>query len=81
MNNVKITDDLKIAKIYISFLENKKSNYDVIEIIKSKHNIIRYHLGKSLTLKFTPHLRFYYDDTLEHVQKINNLMQKINSDD
>ena len=54
---------------------------DVINIFISKHNLIRFHLGNKLTLKFIPQLRFYYDDSIEHAQYIDSLLQKIHKDD
>ena len=76
-----VTEDLKIAKIYLSFLENKLPVEDVLNIFISKHNLIRFHLGNKLTLKFIPQVRFYYDDSIEHAQHINTLLQKIHKDD
>ena len=76
-----VTEDLKIAKIYLSFLENKLPVEDVINIFKSKHNLIRFHLGNNLALKFVPQLRFYYDDSIEHAQHIDSLLQKIHKND
>ena len=54
---------------------------DVINIFISKHNLIRFHLGNKLRLKFIPQMRFYYDDSIEHAQHINTLLQKIHKDD
>ena len=76
-----VTEDLKIAKIYLSFLENKLPVEDLINIFISKQNLIRFHLGNKLTLKFIPQLRFYYDDSIEHAQHIDSLLQKIRKDD
>ena len=76
-----VTEDLKIANIYLSFLENKLPVKDVISIFISKHNLIRFHLGNKLTLKFIPKLKFYYDDSIEHAQHIDNLLQNIHKND
>ena len=76
-----VTEDLKIAKIYLSFLENKLPVEGVINIFISKNNLIRFHLGNKLTLKFIPKLRFYYDDSIEHAQHIDSLLQNIRKDD
>jgi ribosome-binding factor A len=53
----------------------------VIDIFKSKQNQIRFHLGNKLTLKFIPQLRFYYDDSIEHAQHIDSLLQKLHKND
>ena len=81
ITQVTVTDDLKIAKVYLSFLENKKPIKDILKILKSKQNIIRHQMGLKLTLKYIPQLQFYYDDSIEHAQRINNIIQKIRKDD
>ena len=78
---MKVTEDLKIANIYLSFLENKLPVDEVVSIFISKKNQIRYHMGNKLTLKFIPQLRFYYDDSIEHAQYIDSLFQKLHKDD
>ena len=78
---MKVTDDLKLAKVYLSFLENKISVDDILAIIGEKHNLIRYHLGQNLTLKYTPQLRFYYDNTMEQAERIDHLIEKIHKND
>ena len=78
---MKVTEDLKIANIYLSFFENKLPVDDVISIFISKQNQIRYYMGNKLTLKFIPQLRFYYDDSIEHAQYIVSLFQKLHKDD
>ena len=67
--------------MYLSFLENKKPTDDIIGILSEKHNRIRHHLGQKLTLKYTPQLRFYYDNTLEQVGRIDHLIEKIHKND
>ena len=78
---MKVTDDLKIAKVYLSFLENKKPAEEVLEIIKSQRNNIRHHVSLNITLKYIPQLRFNYDESFKHAQKIDDLIQKIHKDD
>ena len=78
---MEVTDDLKLAKVYLSFLENKKPVDDILAILGEKHNQIRYHLGQNLTLKYTPQLRFYYDNTMEQAVRIDHLIEKIHKND
>ena len=76
-----MTDDLKIAKIYISFLENKKTVDELILVLKDKTKLIRYYVGLELNLKYIPELRFYHDDTMQYAEKINILINKIHHDE
>ena len=81
VTKVTVTDDLKLAKIYLSFLENKKSIEYILKLLVLKQNLIRYKIGLKLTLKYIPQLQFYYDDSMEHAQRINDLIKKIHNDD
>ena len=76
-----VTDDLKLARVYLSFLENKKPIEDILKILKAKHKIIRHYVGLKLTLKYIPQLKFYYDDSIKHAQRINDLLKMIKTDD
>ena len=76
-----MTDDLKIAKIYISFLENKKTVDELMLALRDKKNLIRHYVGMELKLKYIPELRFYHDDTMQYAEKINILINKIHRDD
>ena len=81
VTNVKVTDDLKIAKVYFSFFENKKPVNAILAYLKTKHNLIRYHIGGKLKIKYIPQLRFYYDDSLIHAEFIESLIKKIHKND
>ena len=81
VTKVTVSDDLKLAKVYLSFLENKKPVEDVLEVLVSKQNLIRHRMSLKLTLKYIPKLQFYYDDTIEYAQHIDSLIQKIHKDD
>ena len=50
-------------------------------MIISKKNIIKNLLGKELTLKFIPELRFYHDDTIKNADKINRLINTLTQND
>ena len=80
VSKVKVTSDLKIAKIYLSFLENKICESEIIKKIISKKQLIKYHLTSYLDLKYVPDIRFYYDDTFVHAEKINKLLSKISNE-
>ena len=74
---MKVTNDLKIAKIYISFLENKKRVDELMQNLIDKKKLIRHYIGLEMELRYIPELRFYYDNTMEHAEKIDKLINKI----
>ena len=81
VTEVKVTEDLKLAKVYVSFLENKIPKKELLTILKEKKQHIRHLVGEKLALKYTPQFRFFYDDTLEQAERIDNLIEKIHKDD
>lgn len=80
ITNVRISADLKIAKVYISIMEKDKRE-EALEKIKSKTKFIRAELASRITIKFVPELKFFLDDTLDYVEKIDELIKKIHEND
>lgn len=81
ISSVKITPDLLEARIYLSFFQVKDQ-----EAILKKVEDRSWEIKKELTarvgklLRRMPELRFYVDDTLDHVFKMEELFKKINTD-
>ena len=80
ITDVKVTADLKIAKVYISVFDRSKRE-EVLEKIKLKTGFIRSLLASRIKIKFTPELKFFIDDTLDYVEKIEGLIKKIHKED
>ena len=78
ITNVKVSPDLRIAKIYISVLE-KERREEVLEKVEGLKGHIRSELASRIKLKFIPELKFFIDDTLDYVEKIEGLIKKIHS--
>jgi len=76
VSDVIMSPDLQIAKVYVSVQNeevwNKIKSY--LELEKSK---IRKLVGNEVKLRFTPELRFFYDDTLDKIETIDKLLASI----
>lgn len=81
ISSVKVTPDLLEARIYLSFfkIEDTKA---ALQKIQDK----AWEIKKELTarvkhqLRRMPELKFFQDDTLEHVFKMEELFKKINEE-
>ena len=80
ITNVKVSPDLKLAKVYISILEKEKREL-VLDKVQAKIRFIRSELAHRIRIKFTPELKFFLDDTLDYVEKIEGLINKIHGED
>ncbi|MCS7229378.1 MAG: 30S ribosome-binding factor RbfA [Candidatus Kryptonium sp.] len=77
VTNVKLSSDLRYAKIYISIYGDKVTQQNTMKKIESLKKTIRHRLGSRLHLRFVPEIEFHLDDTLEHVDRINALLKQI----
>jgi len=81
VQDVVVSKDLSIAKIYISSLDNSESNEVIIEVLTKASGFLRRALGKLLTLRKVPELRFFYDDTIVKARELSDLIDKAVNDD
>lgn len=80
ITNVKLSPDLKVAKVYFSVFEKEKRE-SALEKINEKIKFIRSELAHRISIKFVPELKFYIDDTLDYVEKIEGLLDRIHKQD
>lgn len=78
---VNISPDLKHAKIFFGVVNNKKTIEKTTIELNKKSKAFRKYLGQQLTIKFTPELKFYYDDSISHVERIDKLFNKLDQKD
>jgi ribosome-binding factor A len=78
VTTVRVSPDLSIAKVYLSFL-NQKDKQGVLEDIEDKNKAIRSELAKRIgkQVRIIPVLQFYLDDTAEYASKIEGLFNNI----
>ncbi len=76
VTKVKVTNDLKYAKIYVSVL-NTKNKKETLAGLKKSAGFIRSELAKRVNLRNTPELIFEWDDSLEYGAKIDTILKNI----
>ena len=76
VTKVKVTNDLKYARVYVSIL-NSKNLKETMAGLKKSAGFIRSELAKSVNLRNTPELIFELDDSLEYGAKIDTILKEI----
>ena len=74
--DVILSPDLKNAKIFVttnSISENKL----FIDELNQKSKLIQRKIASNLTSKFTPKIKFFFDNSFEYSNKINNILETI----
>lgn len=77
ITKVKVTPDLKYAKVYVSIL-NAKNNEKTLQGLKDSSGFIRTQIAKTVNLRITPQLVFEFDDSIEYGMKIDEIIKNLN---
>lgn len=74
---VESSPDLKNATVFISVLGDEKEKDQTLEAVSKARGFIQGELGKRLSLKYTPSLKFERDDTADASIRIAKILEKI----
>ena len=75
--DVILSADLKNAKIFVT-TNSVDANKHIIDELNHKTKFIQKKIALNLTSKFTPKLKFIFDNSFEYSDKINNILANIN---
>ena len=77
VTEVKMSQDLKIAKAYVLPLGGKNAD-ETVRTLKEYSFLIRKILSQKVVMKFLPKLLFRKDESFEYAEKIENLIKQTN---
>jgi ribosome-binding factor A len=77
VTRVRVSPDLSICTAYLSIFPSEKSE-ELLQNIQRNTSQIRYELGTRVRnqLRIIPELRFFIDDSLDYIERIDELLQK-----
>lgn len=76
ITTVKVTKDLRYAKVFVSVLGNELDKKNALEALKSAAGFIRREIGHRIQLRYTPEFKFEIDNSIEHGIYITSLIDK-----
>ena len=79
VTKVKVTADLKYAKVYVSIL-NSKNLKETLAGLKKSAGFVRSELARTVNLRNTPEIIFELDESLEYGAKIDAILKDIMKD-
>ncbi len=82
ITKVRVTPDLALARIFLSFFNNTDTAL-ALHTIKSHASEIRYKLGARIKdqVRIIPQLEFFVDDTSEYVDRMEKIFDKISREE
>jgi ribosome-binding factor A len=78
---VKLSDDLRHAKVYYSYLGSAGERNGVQEFFDREKGRIRSLVGKGLHIRHIPEMEFTFDPSVEEGMRIEELLNQVRKDD
>ena len=77
VTRTKISPDLSICTAYLSVFPSEKGE-EILTNINANSKQIRYELGTRVRnqMRIIPELRFFIDDSLDYIERIDELLKK-----
>ncbi len=75
INQVDVTPDLKNAHVYVSVLGNGSEK--VMKELETHRVVLQSALARHVVLKYTPHLIFHLDHSIERGTRVIKILQEI----
>jgi ribosome-binding factor A len=81
ITQVRMTEDLSIAKVYLSVFSPSGNAKEIFENLRNREKEFRTKLAQKMRnqLRRMPEVHFIYDDTADYVNRIEAIFKKINT--
>jgi len=77
VTHVRMSGDLRIAFVYYTTLGDENQKEQSQKALESAKNFIRNEMAPHLKIRYIPELRFFYDDSLDYSQHIEDILKQI----
>jgi len=74
---VDVTADLKQAWVYVTVLQQGAQEVETLGALSRAEGFIRGELGRRLTLRYVPALKFVKDTSIDRVTRVLNLLDEV----
>lgn len=77
VTRVRVSPDLSICTAYLSIFPSERAE-ELLQNIEKNNQQLRYALGQRVRyqLRIIPELRFFIDDSLDYIDRIDKLLKK-----
>ena len=80
ITSVKMSRDLKLARIYFTIYGDRKKSEAAVQGFESARGFIKRSLARRLSLRYMPDLKFFFDESFEYGSHIDQLLEKISTE-
>ncbi|MBW2643291.1 MAG: 30S ribosome-binding factor RbfA [Deltaproteobacteria bacterium] len=80
ITDVKMSRDLRIARIYFVASGNKQSIEQAAKGFESALGFVKRTLARQLGLRYMPDLKFFYDESFDYGSQIDEVLKTVKAD-
>ena len=81
ITKVRVDREMAFANIYVSSLEGSEVADEIIAGLEHANGYLRSELARRMQLRYTPRLRFYWDPSPEHADRIDQLIASLHQEE
>jgi ribosome-binding factor A len=80
ITRVRVTPDLQLARVYYTSLGDEKARRETARALGRAAPFLRRQVGQRLRLRRVPELEFFYDESVAHQDRIEQILQELKSE-
>lgn len=80
ITRVRISDDLRFATVYASVAQGQERSESVLAGFRSALGFLRRELSRRLGLRYTPELKFVYDESFDRAEALNRVLETVRNE-
>jgi ribosome-binding factor A len=77
VTEVSLDREVQFADVYVNALGEEERQDEVLDALERATGFLRRELGKRIRTRRTPELRFKWDDTFEHAERVDRLLDSL----
>ena len=81
VTSAQVSPDLKEGRVFISVIGSAEQKTRAVQTLEHEHGRIQNELAHRIVLKYTPRLKFVLDETESEAQRIESLLDKLDTHD
>jgi len=81
LTKVRVDRELAFANVYVSSIEGSENADEILDGLFHAGGYLRSELAHRIEIRHTPRLRFYWDPSPEHADRIDQLIASLHKDE
>jgi len=81
LNRIKLSPDKSLCSVYFYTPEGQEKFQEALEVLKLYKPSMRKAIAAKIEARYTPDLRFFYDDIYEKQERLDQILDKVKKED